>query len=87
MSAPSEEELRRPFLYRYFCQIPETGKFTEEDWRNREKWDAYEGAVGEMLTKTSTTYAPWYILESVDKKYARIKAVKIVIAQIEKALD
>ena len=56
MSAPSEEELRRPFIYRYFCQIPETGKFTEEDWRNREKWDAYEGAVGEMLTKTSTTY-------------------------------
>ena len=43
--------------------------------------------MGEMLTKTSTTYAPWYILESVDKKYARIKAVKIVIAQIEKALD
>ena len=40
-----------------------------------------------MLTKTSTTYAPWYILESVDKKYARIKALKIVIEQIEKALD
>ena len=62
-------------------------KITEEDWRNREKWDAYEGAVDEMLEKTSTTYAPWYILESVDKKYARIKALKIVIERIEEALE
>lgn len=61
-------------------------KITEEDWRNREKWDAYEVAVNEMLQKTSTAYAPWYILESVDKKYARIKALKIVIDEIEKAL-
>ena len=62
-------------------------KITEEDWRNREKWDAYEEAVNEMLQKTSTTYAPWHILESVDKKYARIKALKTVIAAIEEALE
>lgn len=62
-------------------------KITEEDWRNREKWDLYEEAVNEMLQKTSTTYAPWYILESVDKKYARIKALKIVIAALEHALE
>lgn len=61
-------------------------KITEEDWRNREKWDAYEVAVNEMLQKTSTTYAPWHILESVDKKYARIKALKIVIRELEKAV-
>ena len=62
-------------------------KITDEDWRNREKWDAYEGAVDEMLAKTSTTYAPWHILESVDKKYARIKALKIVVKELEKALE
>ena len=62
-------------------------KITDEDWRNREKWDAYEDAVDEMLTKTSTVYAPWHILESVDKKYARIKALKIVIKELEKALE
>ena len=62
-------------------------KITDEDWRNREKWDAYENAVNEMIQKTSTTYAPWHILESVDKKYARIKALKIVIDEIEKACD
>ena len=76
---PEKEEMK-DFLRLLRCQ-------RHLDWRNREKWDAYEGAVGEMLTKTSTTYAPWYILESMDKKYARIKALKIVIEQIEKALD
>lgn len=61
-------------------------KITEEDWRNRDKWDQYEQAVNEMIAKTSTTYAPWHILESVDKKYARIKAMKIVVEELEKAL-
>lgn len=62
-------------------------KITEEDWRNREKWDLYEEAVDEMLQKTSTVYAPWHVLESVDKKYARIKALKIIIGELEKVLD
>ena len=61
-------------------------KITDEDWRNRQKWDQYEVAVDEMIEKTSTSYAPWHILESVDKKYARIKALKIVIEEIQKAL-
>ena len=62
-------------------------KITDEDWRNREKWDLYEKAVNEMLQKTNTTYAPWVVLESNDKKYARIKALKTVIKEIEKVLD
>ncbi len=61
-------------------------KITDEDWRNREKWDLYEAAVDEMLQKTNTTYAPWFVLESNDKKYARIKALKTVISEIEKRL-
>lgn len=59
-------------------------EITDEDWRNREKWDSYEEAVNEMLEKTNTSYAPWHILESNDKKYARIKALKTVIEAIEK---
>lgn len=58
-------------------------KITDEDWRNREKWDLYESAVDEMLQKTNTTYAPWYVLESNNKYYARIKALKTVIQEIE----
>lgn len=62
-------------------------KITDEDWRNREKWDAYEVAVDEMIAKTSTTYAPWHILESNDKHYARLKALRIVVENLEKALE
>ncbi len=62
-------------------------KLTDEDWRNREKWDVYEDAVNEMIQKTSTKIAPWYIVESNDKLYARIKVMKTVIETIEKALS
>ena len=69
-------------------RIPEKQwKITEEDWRNREKWDDYETAVNEMIKKTSTVYAPWHILESVDKKYARIKALRIIVEELERVLD
>lgn len=61
-------------------------KITDEDWRNREKWDQYEEAIDEMIAKTSTKFAPWHILESTDKKYARIKALNIVIDALEKKL-
>lgn len=61
-------------------------KITDEDWRNREKWDLYETAIDEMIARTNTKAAPWYVLESVDKKYARIKALEIIIAEIKKRL-
>ena len=60
-------------------------KLTDEDWRNREKWPQYEIAVNDMLQKTSTKNAPWHIIESNDKKYARIKTLKIVVDALEKA--
>jgi len=62
-------------------------KITEEDWRNRDKWPQYEEAVEEMLLKTSTEYAPWHIIESVDKKYARIRTLQIVTDALEKAVN
>ena len=62
-------------------------KITDEDWRNREKWPQYEQAVDEMLQKTSTKNAPWYIIESNDKKYARIKTLKIIVKALEKACE
>jgi polyphosphate:AMP phosphotransferase len=62
-------------------------KITEEDWRNREKWDQYSVAVVEMLERTSTTYAPWTILEANCKLYARVKALRTVADALERALD
>ena len=61
-------------------------KITDEDWRNREKWDRYEEAVVDMLRQTSTTYAPWTILEANCKLYARIKALRTVAEALESAL-
>ena len=61
-------------------------KITDEDWRNREKWPQYEKAVEDMLRETSTEYAPWYIIESVDKKYARIRTLQIVTDALERAV-
>ena len=59
-------------------------KITEEDRRNREKWDLYQAAVDEMLYRTSTTYAPWTIVEANCKLYARIKALQTVVDTLEK---
>lgn len=61
-------------------------KITDEDWRNRAKWDQYEVAVDEMLVRTSTTYAPWIIVEANNKYYARIKVLKTVVDAIEQYL-
>lgn len=61
-------------------------KITEEDWRNREKWPQYEEAVNDMLRYTSTDFAPWTIIESNDKKFARIKAISTLISAIEDRL-
>jgi polyphosphate kinase 2 (PPK2 family) len=61
-------------------------KITEEDWRNREKWDVYETAADDMLRLTSTTYAPWHIIESQNKRFARVKAIEILIDALQNAL-
>ena len=59
-------------------------KITDEDWRNREKWDQYEEAINEMLIRTSTTYAPWIVVEGNDKRYARVKVLQTVVDALEK---
>jgi AMP-polyphosphate phosphotransferase len=61
-------------------------KITEEDWRNREKWDPYNDAIDEMLARTSTETAPWTVVESDDKWYARVKALQTVITTAQKLL-
>jgi polyphosphate kinase 2 (PPK2 family) len=62
-------------------------KLTEEDWRNRGKWDQYEEAVEEMLLKTSTLTAPWTVVEGNDKYYARIKVLRTLVQKLSKELD
>ena len=61
-------------------------KITEEDWRNREKWDDYERAVCDMVDRTSTAIAPWTLVEANDKYFARIKILKTLCRRIESAM-
>lgn len=61
-------------------------KITDDDWRNRGKWDEYEVAVNDMLRYTSTDFAPWHIIESQDKQYGRIQTLKIITDTLEKRL-
>lgn len=62
-------------------------KLTDEDWRNRKKWDEYIEAMNEMLVRTNTDYAPWIIVEGQQKKYARIKVLKTFVEEARKILD
>ena len=62
-------------------------KITDEDWRNREKWDLYLEASEDMVSKTDTDYAPWVVIPANDKRYARITALKTIIEMCEERLD
>ncbi len=61
-------------------------KITEEDWRNRKKWNDYEAAVADMVDRTSTEIAPWTLIEAEDKLFGRLKVVKTVAERLEKEL-
>ncbi|MBF3128893.1 polyphosphate kinase, partial [Pseudomonas aeruginosa] len=60
-------------------------KITEEDWRNRDKWDQYVDAVGDMVDRTSTEIAPWTLVEANDKRFARVKVLRTINDAIEAA--
>ena len=79
-----EEQLRR---FRDREQDPaKQWKITDDDWRNRDKYPQYKAAVEDIFRLTSTPFAPWIILESDDKRYARVKALKIINDALEARL-
>ena len=80
-----EEQLQR---FQARQEIPyKAWKLTDEDWRNREKWDLYENAINDMLLKTSTLTAPWTIVEGDCKWYARVKALQTLVDLLSQELD
>jgi polyphosphate:AMP phosphotransferase len=80
----AEEQLRR-FEERQATDFKRF-KITEEDWRNREKWDDYATAVCDMVDRTSTGQAPWTLVEANDKSFARVKVLKTICERLEAAL-
>ncbi len=79
----SEEQLRR-FEERKRVAF-KRHKITDEDWRNREKWQPYELAVHDMVERTSTEIAPWTIIAANDKRHARVAVVEALDDQMEAA--
>lgn len=61
-------------------------KITEDDWRNRSKWDAYQAAAVDMIEKTSAPDAPWTLIEAEDKRWARLRVMKAVADRLEEEL-
>ncbi|MGA4635047.1 polyphosphate:AMP phosphotransferase [Pseudomonas solani] len=83
LSIDKDEQMRR------FKEREETSfkryKITDEDWRNRDKWDLYVDAVGDMVDRTSTELAPWTLIEANDKRYARVKVLRTINDALERA--
>ena len=77
----AEEQLKR---FRARRKDPlKAWKLTDEDWRNRRQRDAYVRAVEDMLDRTDHPAAPWHLVEGDSKRYARVKVVETVVAEIQ----
>jgi polyphosphate kinase 2 (PPK2 family) len=85
LAISEDEQLKR------FKRREETGykryKLTPEDWRNREKAPAYEAAACDMISQTSTSFAPWTLVEADNKLFARIKVLSTFCKRLEEAID
>ena len=84
LSIDNQEQLRR------FKEREKIGykryKITDEDWRNREKWDAYKQAVHDMVDRTSTRNARWTLVEANNKYFARVKVLKTISDRLKTEL-
>ena len=79
-----DEQLRR-FQERQSVEY-KNFKITEDDWRNREKWPLYQAAVQDMIDRTSTDVAPWHVVASDDKLFARVETLTHLCECLERAL-
>jgi polyphosphate kinase 2 (PPK2 family) len=73
-------ELREADPYKHW-------KITDEDWRNRKKWDEHIAAAEDMFKKTNTDLAPWTVIPANYKWHARVRVVKTVLDVLNKALE
>jgi PPK2 family polyphosphate:nucleotide phosphotransferase len=81
----SKEEQRVRFLKR--LDLPEKNwKFSGSDVAERARWEDYQKAFSEMLSNTSTTWAPWYVIPADRKWFARI-CVSAILADTLRGID
>ena len=85
LAVGKEEQLAR---FRSREKVPfKRYKITPDDWRNRKKWPEYERAVCDMVDRTSTSTAPWHLVESNDKRWARVKVLRTLCEALERAIE
>ena len=61
-------------------------KLSYEEFRNRSRWADYEGAIEDMMEKTSHRLVPWYLIPANDKLHGRLAAFTILIEVLGKGL-
>jgi polyphosphate:AMP phosphotransferase len=83
LAVTKDEQLRR-FKEREATKFKQY-KITPDDWRNRKKWNDYVAAGGDMIDRTSTSFAPWHVIEANDKHLARVRVIEAVTARMEAA--
>jgi polyphosphate:AMP phosphotransferase len=85
MHISPEEQLRR---FKDREKVPfKKYKITADDYRNRDRWNAYELAAEEMVQRTSTSHARWHLVPGNDKRWARIQVLKTTCRELSRALD
>ena len=84
LDVSAEEQLRR-FEKRAADELKQW-KLTDDDWRNRGKWDEYEARIGRMMTATNTPYAPWTAVPADDKAHARALVLDAIATALRTGL-
>ena len=79
----SKDEQKKRFLSR-IDEPDKNWKFNSADLTARKNWDKYEMAFEEMLEKTSTDYAPWYVMPADKKYFARVAVGDIILEHFKK---
>jgi polyphosphate kinase 2 (PPK2 family) len=85
MHVSDEEQLKR--FEKRSNDALKKWKISEDDWRNREKRPLYEEAIEEMLERTDHPQAPWHLVEGDSKRYARVKVIETVSAEVERGMS
>ncbi len=79
----SKEEQKKRFLAR-IDEPDKNWKFSPADFAERKHWDDYQGAFEDMLSNTSTDWAPWFVIPADNKWFARLAISEVVTAVFEK---
>jgi polyphosphate:AMP phosphotransferase len=85
LAITKDEQLRR-FKERETTKFKQY-KITPDDWRNRKRWNDYICAGGDMIDRTSTSFAPWHVIEANDKHLARVRVLEAISDRMKAAFD